>query len=212
MKASKTSRIFESCGAALLFMLLSGCVGGQPIKYYRLEIPPAPDATPEIPFGVSLQVANLDTPPLMRDGRLLYQVGTHEVGAYEYHRWVETPDRIVQSSLVRMLRGSGKFQSVDTPRSGAKADYVLQGRIYEFSEVDRPEIFSNVSLEVELHEVKTLRTVWSRTYTHEERVDGKQVPDVVASLDKNLQQGLREIVNGLNQYFSTKVATAKPLP
>jgi ABC-type uncharacterized transport system auxiliary subunit len=210
MKGSK--RIRDYCFTAIVLMMLSGCVGGQAVKYYRLEIPAPPDASPEIPFGVSLQVANLDTPPLMRDGRLLYQVGTHEVGAYEYHRWVETPDRIVQSSLVRMLRGSGKFQAVDTPRSGGKADYVLQGRIYEFSEVDKPEIFSSVSLEVELHEMKTLRTVWSRTYTHEEQVNGRQVPDVVASLDKNLQQGLREIVNGLNQYFSTKVATAKPLP
>jgi ABC-type uncharacterized transport system auxiliary subunit len=148
----------------------------------------------------------------MRDGRLLYQVGTHEVGAYEYHRWVDTPDRMVQSSIVRMLRASGKFQSVDTPRSGARADYVLQGRIYEFSEVDKPELFSRVSLEVELHEIKTFRTVWTRTYTHEERVDGKQVPDVVDSLDKNLRQGLLEIVSGLNQYFSTRVASAKPLP
>jgi ABC-type uncharacterized transport system auxiliary subunit len=186
VKRSKIPGIIESCFAAIL-LLLSGCVGGQPVKYYRLEIPQTPEAPPEIPFGFSLQVANLDTPPIMRDGRLLYQVGSHEVGAYE-------------------------FQSVDTPHSGAKADYVLQGRIYEFSEVDKPEIFSNVSLEVELHDMKTFRTVWSRTYTHEEHVNGRQVPDVVDSLDKNLQQGLREIVTGLNQYFSTKVATTKPLP
>ncbi len=71
----------------------------------------------------------------MRDGRILYQVGTHEVGAYEYHRWVETPDRVVQDSLVRLLRASGKFQSVDTPRNPAKPDYIVQGQIYEFSEI-----------------------------------------------------------------------------
>jgi len=148
----------------------------------------------------------------MRDGRILYQVGSHEVGAYEYHRWIEPPDRIVQDSLVRLLRASGKYQSVDTPRGGGRADYILQGRIYEFSEVDKPEVYSRVSLEIELHDGKNFRTVWSRVYNSEERVDGKNVPDVVDSLDKNLRRGLSEIVNGLDQYFASKGASAKPVP
>jgi len=78
----------------------------------------------------------------MRDGRILYQVGAYEVGAYEYHRWVETPDRLVQDSLIRLLRVVGKYQAVDTPRNTAKPDYVVQGKIYEFFEVDKPKIFN----------------------------------------------------------------------
>jgi ABC-type uncharacterized transport system auxiliary subunit len=151
----------------------------------------------------------------MRDGRILYQVGSHEVGAYEYHRWVETPDRMVQDSLVRMLRASGRYQSVETPRSGVRADYILQGRLYEFSEVDKPEIYSRVSIEIELQDAKNFRTVWSRVYTNEERVSGKEVPDVVESLDKNLRQGISEIVAGLNQFFAGKATASgqtKPVP
>src|SRR5690348_13822158 len=110
-----------ACGAA-----------SRPIRYYRLEIPSPVPAAAGTGFPFSLQVGDIESPPIMRDGRILYQVGTHEVGSYEYHRWVETPDRVVQDSLVRLLRSSGKFQSVDTPRNIVKPDYIVQGKIYEF--------------------------------------------------------------------------------
>jgi ABC-type uncharacterized transport system auxiliary subunit len=191
---------------ATLFGLVSACVSSRPIKYYRIDVPTSPAAAPDTVFGVTLQVDNIDSPPLMRDGRILYQVGTHEMGAYEYHRWVETPDRIVQDSLVRLLRSSGRYQSVETQRNSAKPDYIIQGKIYEFSEVDKPEIHTRVSMEIELREGNSDRTVWSRLYTNEELVDGKQIPDVVESLDQNLRRGLSEIMTGLNQYFAGRAA------
>ena len=191
---------------ATLCALVSACVSSRPIKYYRIDVPAPPAAAPEIVFGVTLQVENIDSPPLMRDGRILYQVGAHEMGAYEYHRWVETPDRIVQDSLVRLLRSSGRYQSVETQRNSARADYIIQGKIYEFSEVDKPEIHTRVSMEIELREGKSDRTVWSRLYTNEELVSGKEIPDVVNSLDQNLRRGLLEIMTGLNQYFAGRAA------
>jgi ABC-type uncharacterized transport system auxiliary subunit len=189
---------------ATLTLAVAACGASRPVRYYRLEIPNPGPAAAGTGFPFSLQVGNMESPPIMRDGRILYQVGIHELGAYEYHRWVETPDRVVQDSLVRLLRSSGKFQSVDTPRNIIKPDYIIQGKIYEFSEMDKPQVFSRVSLEIELHEAKTGRTVWSRIYTNEDSVDGKEVPDVVHSLDQNLGHGLSEIVAGLDQYFSSR--------
>jgi ABC-type uncharacterized transport system auxiliary subunit len=187
---------------AILSVIVTACGAMRPIKYYQLEMPPPSSASTVPEFNVALQVGSIDSPPIMRDGRILYQVGTHEVGTYEYHRWVETPDRVVQDSLVRLLRSSGKFQSVDTARNNVKPDYVVQGKIYEFSEMDKPQVFARVSLEIELHDAKTGRTVWSRLYTNEESVDGKEVTDVVHALDQNLGRGLSGIVTGLNQYFA----------
>jgi ABC-type uncharacterized transport system auxiliary subunit len=197
------------CLIATLCTLVSACAAGRPIKYYRIEIPALPPAGTATAFGVTLQVGRIDSPAIMRDGRILYQVGAHEMGAYEYHRWVDTPDRLVQDSLVRLLRSSGRYQSVDTQRSSGMADYVVRGKIYEFSEIDKPEINSRVSMEIELHDAKSGRTVWSRLYTHEESVAGKDIPDVVESLDKNLRQGLSEIVTGLNQYFADLASTGR---
>jgi ABC-type uncharacterized transport system auxiliary subunit len=197
------------CLIAMLCTLVSACATGRPIKYYRIEVPVPATAAADAIFGVTLQVANIDSPPLMRDGRILYRVGAHEMGAYEYHRWVETPDRMVQSSLVRLLRASGKYQSVDTPRS-IRPDYTVQGKIYEFAEIDKPEIYTRVSMEIELHDAKSGRTLWSRLYTDERLVDGKEIPDVVESLDQNLRRGLSEIVTGLDQYFAGRAAATGP--
>ncbi len=152
---------------------------------------------------MALQIEDLDSPPIMRDGRILYAVGAHEVGTYEYHRWVETPDRMIQDSLVRLLRASGRYSSVDGKGSKVAADYIVQGKIYQFSEVDAPDIRTRVSMEIELRDAKSGHTVWSQTYTHEEPVNGRQIPDVVDSLDRNLRQGLAETVSGLGQYFSS---------
>jgi ABC-type uncharacterized transport system auxiliary subunit len=188
--------------AAALTVIATGCGASHPVRYYRLEIPQVAAPAGGAGFPVSLQVGDIEAPAMMRDGRILYQVGIHEMGAYEYHRWVETPDRVVQDSLVRLLRSSGKFQSVDTPRNSLRPDYIIQGKIYEFSEIDNPQVSVRVSLEIELHDAKTGRTVWSRIYTQETSVTGREVPDVVHSLDQNLGRGLSEIVTGLEQYFS----------
>lgn len=188
---------------AAISVLLCSCASGRPVKYYRIEIPAPAAAAAPVNSTIALQISNIDAPPIMRDGRILYQVGAHEVGAYEYHRWVETPDRIVQDSLVRFLRSSGRYQSVDTLRSSVRPDYIVQGKIYEFGEVDKPEVSTRVSMEIELHDARSSRTVWSRRYTGEDPVDGKGVPDVVESLDRNLRRGLTELVGGIDQYFVT---------
>jgi ABC-type uncharacterized transport system auxiliary subunit len=198
------------CLIAMLCGSVSACAGARPIKYYRIEVPEAPAAAGTV-LSVTLQVGNIDSSPIMRDGRILYQVGAHEMGAYEYHRWVETPDRMVHNSLVRLLRSSGKYQSVDTQRGSVRADYTVQGRIYEFSEIDNPEIHTRISIEIELRDTKGGHTVWSRLYTHESPVAGKEIPDVVESLDQNLRQGLSEIVAGLHQYLAGRsAADGKP--
>ena len=64
-------------------------------------------------------------------------------------------------------------------------------------------------MEIELHDARTSRTVWSRHYTGEEQVDGKNMPNVVDSLDRNLRRGLTEIVAGIEQYLSS-VALRRP--
>jgi len=191
----------QLCAIVLFGILATACVRAKPIHYYRLNTPISV-ADDTAPYRVTLAVGDIDSPALMRDGRILYQVGDHELGAYDYHRWVETPDRMVQNALARMLRASGKYAAVEIQSSGIRPDYLLTGRIFEFSEVDAAEIQTRVSMEIELRDVKAGRTVWSRMYLHVEPVQGREVPDVVASLDRNLRRGLTETMFGLQQYFA----------
>jgi hypothetical protein len=44
--------------------------------------------------------------------------------------------------------------------------------------------------------------VWTHFYSQSEPARGKEISAVVAALDTNLDNGLKEVVAGLNQYFS----------
>lgn len=45
--------------------------------------------------------------------------------------------------------------------------------------------------------------MWSQSYSHDERVDRKDVSAVAAAINRNVQGGLCEIMQGLDKYFST---------
>jgi ABC-type uncharacterized transport system auxiliary subunit len=64
-----------------------------------------------------------------------------------------------------------------------------------------------VALEFELRDSKTGAVVWSRTYSHDESVNGKDVSAVVAALNHNVQNGISEVMGGLEQYFAGHTQT-----
>ena len=66
-------------------------------------------------------------------------------------------------------------------------------------------ITARVSMEFQLIDRKTRKQVWSHFYTHAALVQGKTIPDVVAALDQNLEQGLSEMESGLDAYFSARL-------
>ncbi len=67
-------------------------------------------------------------------------------------------------------------------------------------------MLGRVAFELEMRDLKTGATVWTHYYTHDEAVDGKDVPAVVAALDKNVQRGVKEVVASLDQYFASHPA------
>ncbi len=191
---------------ALLILMagagLGGCGGAShPTKYYTVELPAAPDASgPRYP--VTLLVARINAPIVLRGDRILYRTGANELGTYEYHRWAEPPAAMLEASLLRLLRQSGKYQSVAETSSKARGDFLVRGRLYDFEEVDSSTIGGRVAMEVELFDQKAGKVVWSHFYSHDEPANGDDVPAVVACLSRNLQRGLDEVATGLDAYFA----------
>src|SRR5882724_4704120 len=173
-------------GAVVLGGLVcASCVATRPVRYYTIE-PASPPANQGRPDGLVLLVGNITTPAVLQDGRIRYRSGSNASGAYEYHRWTERPGSMIRISLMRALRASGKYQRVLESGSQAAGDYVLQGKLYEFGQVDGASIQTKISLQVELVDRKTNRNVWDHMVEREEPVAGKTVADVVQSLDRNL--------------------------
>ena len=190
---------------AVLVAGLTACGGAsRPNKYYQLQVPVAsPPAAGSNPYPVALLVGRLTAPHLYRDARIVYRTGSEQLGTYQYHRWAEPPTEMLEAILMRLLRESGRYRTVQLLRSNARGDYVVRGRLHSLEELAGRAPAARVMLEIELYEVKTGTTVWSQFYSHDEPVNGKEVAAVVEALDRNVQRGLAQITAGIDRYFSS---------
>ena len=200
------SRPLANCLLAMLALtasLAAGCGATRPSKYYQLTVPgsltpaPNPNAVP-----ITLLIGRVTGPDIYRENQIVYSSGGESMGLYDYHRWVEPPTEMSQEVLLRQLRETSHYRGVYTLRSDIHGDYLLHGRLYDFKEVDGSSLVGRVTLELELRDIKSHTVVWTHFYTHDEPVNGKQVGDVVAALDKNVQQGLAETIASLDEYFA----------
>jgi ABC-type uncharacterized transport system auxiliary subunit len=189
--------------------ILNGCGATRPSKFYQLTLPndKASGADPA-PFSVTLLLGPITTSNLYRDDHIVYSSNGEAMGIYEYQRWAELPSEMISDVLLRELKKSERYQHVYSLRSDSRGDYVLRGRLYDFREIDGNGLSARVAFDFELRDSKTGTTVWNRSYSHDEPVKGKDVSAVVAAMDRNVQSGLSEVLEGLDQYFATRTAVA----
>jgi ABC-type uncharacterized transport system auxiliary subunit len=180
--------------------LLLGCGAPKPIKYYTVQIPAAP-APATHTYAIDLQVGRITAPDLLTLEPIVYKTGANQVGTYNYHRWTDAPAEMVQEKLIRMLRKSGDYESVNEVRTPA-GGLMVRGRLLEFAEVDGGTISGLVTMEFDLYDRKASKVVWKHFYSQTEAVQGKEVPAVVQALDRNLDRGLNEVVAGLSKFFA----------
>ena len=189
---------------ALMVGSLNGCGATRPSKYYQLTVPSDAEAvekTDAVP--VTLLLGALMTSHLYREDRIVYGNGPEQLGTYEYQRWAEPPTEMIQEVLLRELRASGRYRAVHYRRSNVWGDFALRGHLYDFKEVTGGQMSARVTLELEMRDLKNGATVWTHYYTHDEPTSGKDVVSVVAALDKNVQRGVKEVVESLDRYFAS---------
>ncbi len=130
------------------------------IHYYTMDIPhTSPGTDPVIARHITIQ--RFQSESVLRDDRILYRVSPNEIGFYEYHRWTNPPADLVTDYFTHRLKDSGTYSGVSVYKNGSKSDFILQGRVHHFEEVDKgKEVFASVSLELELLDSKTRASIW----------------------------------------------------
>lgn len=183
--------------------LAAGCGAARPSKYYQLT-PPSGSVSNAVQdaLPISLLLGPMQTSHLYREDRIVYSSERQQMGTYETERWAEPPMEMMQNVLLRKLRNSGHYRDVNTLRSGARGDYLLRGRLYDFKEISGKSLVGRLGFDLELHDTKTNGTVWTYSYSYDEPVSGKDVASVVAALDRNVQRAAGEVAGALEQYFS----------
>jgi ABC-type uncharacterized transport system auxiliary subunit len=189
--------------------ILNGCGAARPSKFYQLTPPSDKTSGADpAPFPVTLLLGPITTSHLYRDDHIVYTSNGEAMGTYEYQRWAEPPSEMISDVLLRELQDSERYQHVYSLRSDSHGDYVLSGRLYDFREISGDGLAARVAFEFELRDSTTGATVWSRSYSHDEPVSRRDVTGVVAALNRNVQSGLSEVLEGLDKYFSTRSAVA----
>jgi ABC-type uncharacterized transport system auxiliary subunit len=201
-KAGMMASVACACICVGAAMLSVGCGAARPVKYYQLTVPgDMSSATDANTIPITLLVGPLTGSHMYRDDRIVYSSGD-AMGMYDTHRWASPPTEMMQEVLFRELRASGKYKTVNTLRSNARGDYILNGRLYDFKEVTGSDFCARVAVEYQLRDGKTGDTVWSHYYSHDEPVGGKNVGAVAAAVDKNVQGIVTQVRAGLDQYFA----------
>ena len=197
-------RFAVTCGLVAALLTLSACGGARPSKFYQLDIPESSAPASAARIETDLLVGRMVAPHLYRDDRIVYRTGPTQLGAYEYHRWAEPPADTIENLLIRALRSSGNYRSVQSMKSSARGDYILRGHLHELGEVSggKNDVSARVDFEVELYSQKSGTVVWSKHYNQDDSVSGKGVPEVVDSLNGNLRRGINQVVAGLADYFA----------
>lgn len=181
---------------------VAACGAPRPVKYYVIDVPPAPTQTSATPYAVSLLVGRFTASHLYRDDRLVYGSGQVQLGTYEYDRWAEAPADMVQDALITTLRNSGQYAAVSRVASSVRGNYILRGHLLQMYGVDQPALLARFSLQLELYDPATRAIVWSQLYAHDEPVADKTVPSIVLAMDKNVNAGLQQLTASLSQYFA----------
>src|ERR1700730_18002406 len=164
---------------AFAALLSSGCGAARPIKYYQLTVPGDMTQTSEAnALPVTLLVGPLGGSHLYREDHIVYSTPGENMGMYDSQRWAEPPTEMMQEILFRELRASGRYRTVNTLRSNARGDFILQGRLYDFKEVSTNPLVARVAVEYELRDMKSGATVWSHYYSHDEPAGGQDVSAV----------------------------------
>jgi ABC-type uncharacterized transport system auxiliary subunit len=188
-------------GAVAVVAMSAGCGAARPVKYYQLSVPgDMAQSSDASAFPITLLVGPLTGPHLYRDDRIVYS-GGESMGTYDTQRWASPPTEMLQEVLFREFRASGKYKTVNTLRSNARGDYILNGRLYDFKEVTGSAFAARVAVEYELREMKTGTTVWSHYYSHDEPVSGKDVGAVAAAIDRNVQGIVSQVQASVAEYF-----------
>ncbi len=192
---------------SLMVGLLTGCGAVRPVKYYQLTVPTdAGDIEKPGAVPVRLLLGGLTTSHLYREDRIVFGNGPEQLGTYEFQRWAEPPAEMIQEILLRELRATGHYRAVHVRRSNVTGDFAIRGRLYDFKELEGGSLSTRVTMEFEMRDLKSGATVWNHYYTHDEPASGKEVPAIVAALDKNVQRGVKEVVGSLEQYFAAHPA------
>jgi len=180
---------------------LSGCMGQVNIpedRYYRL-----PDVSPDQRVGKpriagTLQVEKFQMSGIPNTRAILYVDPSHpnELKQYHYRHWVDSPPKLINTSLVSYLRETDVASRVETADDKPSAESHLKGKIIRFERViesDGPKIVVKMEISFE----STLISGTTKTYQAIIPTSSKSMDETVLAFGEALKSIYQSLVEDI---------------
>jgi len=187
--------MFKSFISISMIFVVSGCTVVMPhVSEYRinpvikssiLEKSQCSDKT------LKLQEAFSSNSLMIED--MNYAVGKYESDVFTQSKWAETPNRAITSEILKMIRESKYFKSVQNSKSRSKSDLILETNIEDFMQYfsDKEESsLSKVVITNTLINTKTSRVLKSKTFSKSIESKTIDAKGGVVALNKALSEVL----------------------
>ena len=181
--------------AAAIF--LSGCVTLKiPVTEYRLEM--AHEGIKSVPKGCkdkSLKIVETFSPNSLMTLSMEYAESDGRVFAYNESRWQESPKDAVSMEILKSIRASQIFASVDTAKSRSKSSYILETNLEEFLQFyskDMKSSYADVVISFSLIDTKTNAVIANKTFSARVEAKSADAKGGVEALKSALVKVLKE--------------------
>jgi len=191
----------------------NGCLGGQPSPdyFYRLHVPDPTTHFDPSPLQGTLQVTRPLADALTSERHLVYRKegSTSQLNHHAYHRWVDSPTRLLQQEMTQYLRKAGLAQQVVTPEMRTTVDYALSCRIARLERVidQSPRVI--LELELGITSMKDRRTVLLGTYREEEPTTDLEVGTSIEAYNQALSTILHRFLTDASKLSLLKLTDTK---
>jgi ABC-type uncharacterized transport system auxiliary subunit len=202
MRRTVTRIVF--CLAALV--ILAGCAGRVRYPtYYTLNLPAPPDPPAVEKAHASLAIREFRAPAYLRQGAIVYKTSPEQIGFYAYHRWAMDPRDFVTNAIIERLRASGAFARVQSYDGSRDVDYVFSGRLEKLEELDyQGGVKVQVAISAEMTSIATGKTVWSNAVSETGDVNQRDVPAVVAEMNRTMQRAIEKLATPLSAGWAAR--------
>lgn len=185
-------------------IFLSGCVTlKRPATEYRLDVSPAEiKSTSKSCKDKSLKVVETFSPNSLMTLSMEYAEADGGVFRYNESRWQESPKDALSMEILKSIRASTIFASVDTAKSRSKSNYILETNLEEFLQFyskDMKSSYADVVVSFSLIDVKTNAVVAHKTLSARVEAKSADAKGGVEALNGALTKVLKENIVWLEE-------------
>jgi cholesterol transport system auxiliary component len=137
----------------------------------------------------SIKVAQAFSSSSLMSNSMTYALGNSKQYVYSQSLWAQTPNSVITSKFLKLIRGTELFKSVQISKSRSNNDFLLEINIEDFMQYfdeKSTSSYANVSLSLTVIEITSNKVIATKTFTSKVEIDTLNAEGGVDGLSESL--------------------------